>query len=1603
MKKQNFIFIILFVCLLFSHINGFTQYTVSVTANPGSICSGSTSQLSASPIGGNAPYTYSWASSPTGFSSTIANPTVAPTTSTSYSSNIIYTVTVTDATSSTVSNMVSVYANPTPSVTVGTSASKVCTGGTIDLSANSPDPIYTYLWASNPSGFSSSMQNPTGITVTTTTTYMVTVTNNYMCTASNKIVILADSLNPVTISSNPPVVCSGTTAQLNVSTSGGILPFTYSWASYPTGFSSTLANPTISPTISSTYSVTISDSLGCWATKNIVVTLYPKPTGTVTGTTPICRGTSTSLSVNPTGGTAPYTYSWASSPTGFSATIKNPTASPTNTTTYTVTFTDNKGCSNTGQKTIAINASPSVSASGSPTSFCLGGSTTLSATPSGGTTPYTYTWSNSLGTTQTVNASPTTNTTYTITVTDNKGCSASNTVLITVYALPSVTAGGGTICSGSSTSITAGGASTYSWSSGLGMGTPKSVSPTLNTTYTVTGTDANSCTNTATAIVTVNTLPTATASATPASICIGSSSQLSSTGGGTYSWSSGCSTSQTCNVSPASNTTYTVTVTLSGCTATATTAVMVNAKPTVTAGGATICDGSSASITAGGASTYSWSSGLGMGTPKSVSPTMNTTYTVTGTDANSCTNTATAIVTVNALPIATASATPSSICIGSSTQLSSSGGGTYSWSSGCSTSQTCNVSPASNTTYTVTVTLSGCTATATTAVMVNAKPTVTAGGATICNGSSASITAGGASTYSWSSGLGTGTPKSVSPTLNTTYTVTGTNVNSCTNTANAVVVVNALPNVTFNGSYFICFGGSTNLNASGANTYSWSNGLGTGTPKSVSPTSNTTYTVTGTDANGCTNTASNFVTVNPEIIVNIQPSASVICKGNSFTLSANASGGSTPYIYAWSDGVTLSKIFNPITPITSSATYTVTVSDNYYCYKTDSIVITVNDLPTVISNGRTICVGLSITITASGANTYSWNSGDGTTGSGTLNHIYVTAGTFMYSVTGTDANNCSNTASALVNVNSLPSVTTSNDAQICIGANITLTASGGMNYSWNNGEASNNVVITPDSTSTYTVTVTDVNNCSNSKNIQITVLNQQAGFSFTLDKTTKTILASDTSKDAISLYYWNLSDGFNSNSNSIDHKFSKSGNYQVCMNVKFTQGGCLASVCNDIVFDSTICKAGFTWTLDNINRNVSFALNTQGNFTNYFWELGDGNYSIISNPVNSYAKDGYYKVALHAVDTVSGCIDEISNIITIQKITTYFIRDCKADYIYTANLTNNEVWFSNNSIGNDIQKFIWDFGDGTIDSTSGGVVTHTFSKNGIYSVCLNIVGNYNKSFICKEIKLNPDANTCVANFSYAIDTLNNKVYFSDKSLGNPTEWNWDFGDGGSSNVQNPTYLYKTTGIYQVHLNIKNSNTFCNENVNKIINVNFKKIRIKGTFGFIFNNNYFAKGVFPVDFKGATYGDPNEVSWDFGDSTSNSTTLDPTHNYTAPGEYKVCMTVTNSKDSISDEYCDTVTVAVLGIKTIHTNDVSLNVYPNPFNNISHINYQLPVKSSVQIKVYDMIGNLISTIINEEKISGTYTYEWNTDKLSVGIYYLNFITRDKTIIKKIVKMK
>lgn len=390
-------------------------------------------------------------------------------------------------------------------------------------------------------------------------------------------------------------------------------------------------------------------------------------------------------------------------------------------------------------------------------------------------------------------------------------------------------------------------------------------------------------------------------------------------------------------------------------------AAITNSSPAVCANSSTpLVLNTTAAATGVSNFTYSWSPATGLSSTTVANPSVTnlsnaTTYTVT-VNTGSCTATASVTVNINAAPVADAGNNVS-ISSGQSTTLTATGGTGFAWSNGDNTANI-TVNPTTTTVYTVTVSnASGCTATDQVTVSVSGgtlSATATSISDSICQGASTQLNVipsggSGSYTYSWSAYPAGFTSSLQNPSINpgttTVYTVT-VNDGSATVTATVSVTVNALPAVDAGNNVAILSGNSTTLTATGADNYLWSNGPTTDA-QTVSPTSNTTYIVTGTDANGCS--ASAAVTVNvtggPLALV-VSAADSVICNGESSQLFATVTGGSGTYTYIWASNPTglTSSLYNPYINPTATTIYSVTVSDGSSTV-TASLTITVLELP----------------------------------------------------------------------------------------------------------------------------------------------------------------------------------------------------------------------------------------------------------------------------------------------------------------------------------------------------------------------------------------------------------------------------------------------------------------------------------------------------------------------------------------------------------------------------------------------------------------------------------------------------------------------------------
>ncbi|MGZ3931277.1 MAG: beta strand repeat-containing protein, partial [Bacteroidia bacterium] len=1023
------------ICSSTSTVQVVVNSTVSASASPASVCSGASATLT-----GFGAATYTW--NPGNIT---GNPVVVTPTATT-----VYSVSGTNP-GCTSSNTVMVTVTPGPSVSAFNLSGTVCAGTTASLVATG---ALTYTW--NPGNI---VGNIVTVTPTVNTTYTV-VGSVGSCTSQATILVSVNSGPTITVVSSPTLTCPGNSATL---TASGALSYTWNPGAIVSN------SIVVSPLVTTTYSVTGVNALGCQSTFTVNHNVSPIPSITITPASPsVCAGSSATLTAS---GASTYTWN-PGSLTGASVVV-----SPATNTTYTIVGS-NGTCTNSATALLTVVPVPTVSASSSTTQICSGGTVTLNA--SGATS---YTWNPGALSGGTVVASPTVTTTFTVTG-SSASCSNSAIVTVTVNAGPAIAAAASptSICAGSSSTLSASGALSYTWNPGALAGGTVTVSPAATTIYSVTGNNALGCLATTTLNLLVSPNPTVIASVSPATICVGSTATLTGSGATTYTWNPGGLSGPSVTVSPASTTIYTVTGANGACTNTQTVSLTVTASPTITASGSPtlICSGSSATLTGSGAASYTWNPGALSGTSVTVSPTVSTTYTVTGANVTGCKNTATVSITVNPSPTVSATSSPTAMCIGATATLSGSGATTYTWNPGGLSGTSVTVSPASTTIYTVTGTAAGCSSSSTVQLVVSPIPTVSASSnpVVICSGATATLTGSGAASYTWNPGALSGGTVTVNPTVTTTYTVTGATA-GCSATSTLILTVNPSPTVTAAASpTAICSGNTATLSASGATSYTWIPGPIIGGTVTVSPTINTTYTVRGSNGT-CTGTTSVLLTVIPSPTVSATSSPTAICTGATATLTGT---GATSY--TWNPG----GLSGPSVTVSPASTtiYTVTGA-NGICINTKTVSLTVSPTPTVsaVSNPTVICSGNTATLTGSGATSYTWNPG-------ALSGINVTvspAATTVYTVTGTGAGGCTSTGTVSLTVNGTPTLTaSSNPTTLCSGNTATLTGTGATSYTWNPGALSGaTVTVSPGVTTTYTLTGTNGTGCTSTKTITLNV------------------------------------------------------------------------------------------------------------------------------------------------------------------------------------------------------------------------------------------------------------------------------------------------------------------------------------------------------------------------------------------------------------------------------------------------------------------------------------------------------------------------------------
>ena len=374
---------------------------------------------------------------------------------------------------------------------------------------------------------------------------------------------------------------------------------------------------------------------------------------------------------------------------------------------------------------------------------------------------------------------------------------------------------------------------------------------------------------------------------------------------------------------------------------------------------------------------------------------------------------------------------------------------------------------------------------------------------------------------------------------------------------------------------------------------------------------------------------------------------------------------------------------------------------------------------------------------------------------------------------------------------------------------------------------------------------------------------------------------------------WDFGDGtFDENQDEVIHLFSNGGFHNVCFAIYDSVSGCHDYVCDNVelFIDTTIadCHAEFDFCPTSATEIVFNNIST-GQFTNSYWKFSDGSTSYQMNPTYDFNGSGLFGACLTVFDSISQCQDEFCVDIPVIHDTTIY---CDAHFEY---FVNGKTVKFDPEIKGDITGWIWDFNDGF--NSNDSFPQYTYENDGVYEVCLTVFDSVSQCFntYCEFISIITDLDDIdeyvEADFSYYLDSTDDKVHFKDESVGNPTSWYWDFGDADSAGVdQNPTYEYSEDGFYEVCLTVANNNggqeTKCQIiSVGDVSNACFSKF------------DYYANSVTETaHFDNKSLGKISDYKWDFGDSIT-SMQFQPSHTYADTGFYAACLTVSNDSGCV----------------------------------------------------------------------------------------------------------
>ena len=1355
--------------------------TLTVSNNNVSCPSGTDGDATVSVTGGTPGYTYAWDDASTQTTATATGLTAGT-----------YNIVVTDANGCSSSTSVTI-TEPAAFVTSATATDETCFGaadGTATVSVTGGTSGYTYAW-DDPS--TQTTATATGLTAGT---YNVAITDANGCATSASATVSAPTALTLSASSNDISCFGNSDGDATVTVTGGTSPYTYAWDD-----AATQTTATATGLVAGTYNVVVTDANGCSDNTSITINEPVAISTLTTPASPSCAGGNDgSASVTASGGTGSYSYLWDDAATQTTAIATGLAAG-----TYNVTVTDLNGCSVSDVVTLTDPSAITLITSAN-NADCGNNNGDATVTASGGAGSYTYLWDDASSQT-TATATSLLSGTYNVIVTDASGCTANASVTVNANGFTVNTSSTDASCAsgtdGTVTATTTGGTSpfTYSWDDPSTQTTATATGLSAGT-YNVVVLDANGCSSSASATVNEPTPIVVTTSVTDAS-CGNNDGAVTATATGgtgayTYAWDD-ASTQTTATASGLGAGTFNVVVTdANGCTATGSGTVNNNSFTLSVTSNDVSCaggnDGNATVTVAGGTApfTYLWDDSFGQTTSSAINLSTGT-YNVVVTDASSCSNNIS--VTISGSSVLASTTSSSNATCGSNNGIASvsvTGGATpytYSWDD-AAMQTTATATGLGTGVYMVTITdANGCTDVQTVTIN-NDEPIATATGTDVsCSGTndgSATVTVtGGTSpyTYAWDD-ASTQTTATASGLSAGTYTVTVTDINGCITTASTTISSGSGLTLTGSSTDATCGGndGTATVSVTGGTspyTYAWDD-ASTQTTATATGLSAATYTVTVTDANSCTEIASVIVsnTVPNVTITSTDPT----CNGaNNGSATLTASGGATPYTYAWDDA--LNQTSATATNLVAG-TYVGTVTDNNGCTASASVTLIESSTMTIntFSNDVScdgLCDGFASVNVIGGASPYSyvWDDASSST---TSSISGLCMGT--YSVIVADANGCQGASSVFISKPaSIILSVTATDVD-CNGdangvANTTVT--GGVapyTFLWDDANNQTTASASGLTAGTYSVVITDFNGCNATQTVTI---NEPTAMVLTSTSTPDTCgsavgtaMVSATGGVGSYTYSWST---ISSTSNIVNGM--SEGVYDCIVTD--------ANGCTDIT-TVTITQLGGPSATVSADQEIcagnSAAVSATGG-NSYYWSTGQTSSTIMVTPSTT---SSYWVVAL---DNYGCYSDTVYTTVNVSSPPTTLITAPQT-------ICAGESVLLEASGGT---SFNWNTGATTQSITVSPNSTTTYSAIASNGSCQGSAASTTVTVVpSPSVTATSDITTAYLN--------NGATVMFDGTTTGGDQITWNFGDGFTSSSLSYAHQYGDTGVYVATLSV--SNGYC---------------------------------------------------------------------------------------------------------------------------------------------------------------------------------------------------